>query len=83
MSDEYERNEEGRDRARGERSDRGDRRPGMKPNYFLPKPVKVGDELDLTIEATASKGDGNSKERRLRSFCKRCKTRRSGQGKNN
>ncbi len=62
MSDEYERNEEGRDRARGERSDRGDRRPGMKPNYFLPKPVKVGDELDLTIEATASKGDGIAKK---------------------
>ncbi len=39
----------------------GERRSGMKPNYFLPKPVKVGDELDLTIEATASKGDGIAK----------------------
>ena len=26
-----------------------------------PKPVKVGDELDVTIEATASKGDGIAK----------------------
>ncbi len=44
--------------------DRGDRRsgPGMKPNYFLPKPVKVGDEIDLTIEAVASKGDGIAKK---------------------
>ncbi len=33
----------------------------MKPNYFLPKPVKVGDEVELTIEATASKGDGIAK----------------------
>lgn len=42
--------------------DRGGDRPGMKPNYFLPKPVKVGDEIDLTIEATASKGDGIAKK---------------------
>jgi predicted RNA-binding protein with TRAM domain len=41
---------------------RGERRSGIKPNYFLPKPVKVGDELDLTIEATASKGDGIAKK---------------------
>jgi predicted RNA-binding protein with TRAM domain len=46
------------------RQDREERRegPGMKPNYFLPKPVKVGDELDLTIEAVASKGDGIAKK---------------------
>lgn len=46
------------------RPEREDRRegPGMKPNYFLPKPVKVGDELDLTIEAVASKGDGIAKK---------------------
>lgn len=57
------------DRGYGRRNDRGmggDRgggdRPGMKPNYFLPKPVKVGDEIDLTIEATASKGDGIAKK---------------------
>jgi predicted RNA-binding protein with TRAM domain len=46
----------------GEEEGRGDRRSGIKPNYFLPKPVKVGDELDLTIEATASKGDGIAKK---------------------
>ena len=27
-----------------------------------PKPVKVGDELDVTIEATASRGDGIAKK---------------------
>ncbi len=45
----------GRDEGRGERS-------GMKPDYFMPKPVKVGDELELTIEASASKGDGIAKK---------------------
>ena len=39
----------------------GERR-GMNPNYFLPKPVKVGDEVEVTIEATASKGDGIAKK---------------------
>ncbi len=34
----------------------------MKPDYFMPKPVKVGDELELTIEASASKGDGIAKK---------------------
>jgi predicted RNA-binding protein with TRAM domain len=28
----------------------------------MPKPVKVGDELDVTIEAVASKGDGIAKK---------------------
>ncbi|MDE1850205.1 MAG: TRAM domain-containing protein [Candidatus Micrarchaeota archaeon] len=44
--------------------DGGDRRGGMgiKPNYFLPKPVKVGDVVDVTIEAVASKGDGIAKK---------------------
>jgi len=28
----------------------------------VPKPVKVGDELDVTIEAVASKGDGIAKK---------------------
>ncbi len=42
----------------------GDRRGGMpmKPNYFLPKPVKVGDEVDVRIEAIAGKGDGIAKK---------------------
>lgn len=35
---------------------------GLNPNYFLPKPVKVGDEIEVTIEATASKGDGIAKK---------------------
>ena len=44
---------------------RGDRRGGgrgLNPNYFLPKPVKVGDEMEVTIDATASKGDGLAKK---------------------
>ena len=52
----------GGDRGSGGGRDRGDRGSSMKPNYFLPKPVKVGDEMDLTIEATASKGDGIAKK---------------------
>ncbi len=43
----------------------GDRRGGgrgLNPNYFLPKPVKVGDEMDVTIDAIASKGDGIAKK---------------------
>ena len=55
-----------RDFGEDPRSDRGDsgerRGAGMKPNYFLPKPVKAGDELELTIEAVASKGDGIAKK---------------------
>ncbi len=35
---------------------------GMNPNYFLPKPVKVGDEVEVTIEAQASRGDGIAKK---------------------
>lgn len=60
------------DRDRDHRSDRngGDRggfrrggdRGGIKPNYFLPKPVKVGDVVEVTIEAEASKGDGIAKK---------------------
>ncbi len=34
----------------------------MKPNYFLPKPVKVGDTVEVTVEAVASKGDGIAKK---------------------
>jgi predicted RNA-binding protein with TRAM domain len=57
----------GRSRDDDDRGDRGDRRGGgdrrgIKPNYFLPKPVKVGDEIDVTIEAQASKGDGIAKK---------------------
>ena len=34
----------------------------MRSNYFLPKPVKVGDVIEATIEATASRGDGIAKK---------------------
>ncbi len=49
---------------KGERrgGDRGGRGMGMKPNYFLPKPVKVGDEVEVKVEAVASKGDGIAKK---------------------
>ena len=30
----------------------------MKAAYFNPKPVKVGDEIEVTIEGAASGGDG-------------------------
>ncbi|MGC8628770.1 MAG: TRAM domain-containing protein [Candidatus Micrarchaeia archaeon] len=39
----------------------GGERKGLNPNYFLPKPVKVGDVIDVTIEGTASHGDGLAK----------------------
>ncbi len=42
--------------------DRDRRGGGMKPNYFLPKPVKVGDVVSVTIEAVGSKGDGIAKK---------------------
>ncbi len=39
-------------------------RGGMKirQNYFLPKPIKPGDELEVEIEAVASQGDGIAKK---------------------
>ncbi len=47
----------------GHGSHGGNDRHGMsiKPSYFLQKPVKPGDEVEVTIEATASKGDGIAK----------------------
>lgn len=39
-----------------------DRRGGFNPNYFLPKPVKIGDVIEVTIEGTASRGDGIAKK---------------------
>ncbi len=51
---------------RGDREERrGGRREGgmnIKSNYFLPKPVKVGDEVEVSVEAVASKGDGIAKK---------------------
>ncbi len=52
-------NEEGQSGTYG--PSRRERREGgmeMKSNYFLLKPVKVGDEVDVKIENVASKGDG-------------------------
>lgn len=61
-------NEDG-DRGEGGYQGRGERREGgrrggmnMNPNYFLPKPVKVGDEVEVKVEAQASKGDGIAKK---------------------
>ncbi len=41
--------EEGDERQGNGRSEGRDgfRRGGMNPNYFLPKPVKVGDEVEV------------------------------------
>jgi predicted RNA-binding protein with TRAM domain len=44
-------------REGGERRGR-DRGMNIKSSYFLPKPVKAGDEVEVTIDATAAKGDG-------------------------
>lgn len=35
---------------------------GFRPSNNLPKPVSVGDVIDLTIEATGSRGDGIAKK---------------------
>lgn len=51
--------------GRGRPGGRGGGRGGgmnMKPDYFLPKPVKVGDEVEVTVEAVAAKGDGIAKK---------------------
>ncbi len=50
--------------GRGRPGGRGRREGGMniKPNYFLPKPVKPGDEVEVTVEAVAAKGDGIAKK---------------------
>ncbi len=45
------------------RENYGDR-GGMKinRNYFLPKPIKTGDVIEVQIEAIASQGDGIAKK---------------------
>ncbi len=64
----------------GER--RGGRREGgrgerggvhIKPSYFLPKPVKVGDEVEVKIEAVGAKGDGIAKKDNFVIFVKGAK----------
>ena len=42
------------------RQDRGERGSGFRPRNFAP--VKVGDELDVKIEAVGEKGDGIAKK---------------------
>ncbi|MGD0510332.1 MAG: TRAM domain-containing protein [Candidatus Micrarchaeaceae archaeon] len=60
MRNEGDYSEEGGERHGGHRE--GRRSMNMNPNYFLPKPVKVGDEVEVKIEAVASKGDGIAKK---------------------
>jgi predicted RNA-binding protein with TRAM domain len=56
---EFEGDEEGNER-RERHGGRDDMR--VKSAYFLPKPVKQGDEVEVTIDAVASKGDGIAKK---------------------
>ena len=66
----------GGSRYEGRGGDRhgGDRDGGrIKPSYFLPKPVKVGDEVEVKIEAVASKGDGIAKKDGFVIFVKNAK----------
>ncbi|MCL4389329.1 MAG: TRAM domain-containing protein [Candidatus Marsarchaeota archaeon] len=60
---------------RDDRAERRERREGMniKSNYFLPKPVKVGDEIDVTVETGGSKGDGLVKKDGFVIFVKNAK----------
>ena len=60
-------NGEGESNERGGsygRRDRGDRRGGMGSysGSSAPKPVKPGDEVEVEVEAVASKGDGIAKK---------------------
>ena len=41
---------------------RGGRRGGGFGGNGAPKPVKVGDEIEVTVEAVAAKGDGIAKK---------------------
>ena len=47
---------------RGSSERRGEGGYRIKPSYFLPKPVKVGDELEVKVEAVGAKGDGIPKK---------------------
>jgi predicted RNA-binding protein with TRAM domain len=48
--------------SRGGFERRGRRGGGMYANSGAPKPVKPGDEVDVEVEAVASKGDGIAKK---------------------
>jgi predicted RNA-binding protein with TRAM domain len=52
--------EEGGENPEGFKRERGGF--GVKSSYFLPKPVKVGDEVEVKIEAMARRGDGIAKK---------------------
>lgn len=58
----HERSEGGHRGGGGRGGGGGGRGMNMNPNYFLPKPVKVGDEVEVKVEAVASKGDGIAKK---------------------
>jgi predicted RNA-binding protein with TRAM domain len=64
MNDDMEGGQSGGYEGRGGGRDGGRRGGGMgmNPNYFLPKPVKVGDEVEVSVEAQASRGDGIAKK---------------------
>ncbi|MEM3841500.1 MAG: hypothetical protein QXN59_02315, partial [Candidatus Micrarchaeaceae archaeon] len=41
----------------------GERRyNSIKPNYFLPKPVKVGDVIDVEVQTLTKRGEGLAKK---------------------
>jgi len=52
---------EGRGGYGGQGGSHGGYGGGRSRKPFLPKPIKEGDEIDLTIEAVGSKGDGIGK----------------------
>ncbi|MGC8652302.1 MAG: TRAM domain-containing protein [Candidatus Micrarchaeia archaeon] len=62
VDSEEEGNENREESAEGEGREEGRRGMHMKPSYFMPKPVKVGDEIDVSIIAVGSKGDGIAKK---------------------
>jgi predicted RNA-binding protein with TRAM domain len=57
----YEEEGNGNDEGAGGEG-RGRRGMSMKPSYFMPKPVKVGDEIEVNIIAVGAKGDGIAKK---------------------
>ena len=58
-------NDEGMGRTGSENREGSRRERGgfeVKPSYFLPKPVKAGDEIEVKIDALAKRGDGIAKK---------------------
>ncbi len=50
----------GSENREGSRRERGGFE--VKPSYFLPKPVKAGDEVEVKIDSMARRGDGIAKK---------------------